>query len=155
MLAFALDAHAAGEDQAIAKLVQAVSHAMVELPKTKTVKHVLQYFSPDYTFVEDGEFKTMKDLEGLLQSFAAEKPAEELIGIKDEVVNLKVHIVGDWAWATYDETFTATLKGELIDEDISKCTGIFRKTKGRWLYVHEHCSEGQEDASGLVNPTSP
>ena len=44
--------------------------------------------------------------------------------------------------------------GHILDEDISKCTGIFRKTKGRWLYVHEHCSEGVGDspASNGVTP---
>lgn len=39
------------------------------------------------------------------------KPIEELIEIKDDVINVKAHIIGDWAWATYDETFTATSKG--------------------------------------------
>ncbi|MDQ6733965.1 MAG: nuclear transport factor 2 family protein [Nitrospirota bacterium] len=87
----------------------------------------------------------------MIRSFAAEKPREELIEIKDDVVNVKVRIIGEWAWAIYDETFTATSKGDLIDEDISKCTGIFRKTKGQWLYVHEHCSEGQEDALDASN----
>jgi len=145
VLAFALGARASAEDKAISTLIHAVSHAMVELPKTKNMKAVLQYVAGDYTFFEDGELKTIRDLEEMLQSFAAEKPGEEFIEITDDVVNVKVHITGDWAWATYDETFTATSKGDLIDEDISKCTGIFRKTKGRWLYVHEHCSEGRED----------
>src|SRR5690242_16199160 len=148
VLAFALDACAASEEKAISSLIQAVSRAMVGLPKTKQIKAVLQYFAGDYTFFEDGEFKTIQDLEGMLQSFATEKPKEEFIEIKDDVINVKVRVISNWAWATYDETFTATSKGELIDEDISKCTGIFRKTKGRWLYVHEHCSEGQEDALG-------
>jgi ketosteroid isomerase-like protein len=141
-----LDAQASSEDKAISKLIQSVSHAMVDLPKTKNVKVVLQYFAGDYTFLEDGEFKTLTDLEEVLQSFAAEKPTEELIEIKDDVVNLTVHLVGAWAWATYDETFTAMSSGHILDEDVSKCTGIFRKTKGRWLYVHEHCSEGVGDS---------
>ena len=154
ILLFTLDVQAAGEDKAIAKLIQSVSHAMVDLPKTKNVKAVLQYFAGDYTFLEDGEFKTLKDLEEVLQSFAAEKASEELIEIKDDVVNLQVRIVGAWAWATYDETFTAMSSGHILDEDVSKCTGIFRKTKGRWLYVHEHCSEGVGDspASNGVTP---
>ena len=54
ILLFTLDVQAAGEDKAIAKLIQSVSHAMVDLPKTKNVKAVLQYFAGDYTFLEDG-----------------------------------------------------------------------------------------------------
>ncbi|MEP6887845.1 MAG: hypothetical protein ABI945_05935 [Nitrospirales bacterium] len=55
------------------------------------MKALLQYFAGDYMYLEDREFKTIKNLEGMLQSFAAEKSIEELIEIKDDVVNEGPH----------------------------------------------------------------
>lgn len=140
--AFAGEAYALTDEQAITKLIQEAAHAMAALPKTKDVKGALQYLAQDYTFIDEGELRGRKELETTLRDLQSQKPSGEAPDIKDEVANIHVHVVGDWAWAVYDEVVIMTVKGQIIDEDDSKCTGIFRKTDQRWLYVHEHCSEG-------------
>lgn len=140
--AFASEADALADEQAITKLIRDASHAMAVLPKTKDVKGVLQYFAQDYTFIDEGELRDRKELEAALRDLQSQKTSGEAVEIKDEVTHIHVHVAGDWAWAVYDEVVIITIKGQIIDEDDSKCTSIFRKTGQRWLYVHEHCSEG-------------
>lgn len=142
LAAFASEADARTDEQAITKLIQDAAHAMAALPKTKDVKGVLQYLAQDYTFIDGGELRHRKELEASLRDLQSQKTSGEEVEIKDEVTDIHVHVAGDWAWAVYDEVVIITINGQIIDEDDSKCTGIFRKTGQRWLYVHEHCSEG-------------
>lgn len=142
--AFASEAYARADEEAITKLIQDAAHAMAALPKTKDVKSVLQYFAQDYTFIDEGELRHRKELEASLRDLQTQKTSGEAVEIKDEVTNIHVHVAGNWAWAVYDEVVIITVNGQVIDEDDNKCTGIYRKTGQRWLYVHEHCSEGGE-----------
>lgn len=142
LAAFASQADAGADEQAIAKLIQDSAHAMAALPKTKDVKGVLQYLAQDYTFVDEGQLRGRKELEAMLRDLQSQKPLGEVPEIKDEVTHIQVHVAGDWAWAVYDEVVITTAKGQIVDEVDDKCTGIFRKTGQNWLYVHEHCSEG-------------
>lgn len=140
--AFASEADALTDEQAVTKLIQETAHAMAALPKTKDVKGVLQYLAQDYTFIDEGELRGRKELEATLRELPSQKTSGETVEIKDDVTHIHVHVAGDWAWAVYDEVVIITVKGQIVDEDDNKCTGIFRKTDQRWLYVHEHCSEG-------------
>jgi ketosteroid isomerase-like protein len=140
--ALASEADALTDDQIVTKLIQETSHAMAALPKTKDVKGVLQYLAQDYTFIDEGELRGRKELEATLRDLQSQKPSGEVPEIKDEVTHIQVHVAGDWAWAVYDEVVIITVSGQTVDEDDNTCTGIFRKTGQRWLYVHEHCSEG-------------
>ncbi len=140
--AFASEAYALTDEQAIIKLIKDAAHAMAALPKTNDVKSVLQYLGQDYTFIDQGELRGRKELEATLHDLKSQKTSGEAVEIKDDVTHIQVHVTGNWAWAVYDEVVMITVNGQVIDEDDSKCTSIFRKTGERWLYVHEHCSEG-------------
>jgi len=140
--AFASEAYALADEQAITKLIRDAAHAMAALPKTNDVKGVLQYLAQDYTFIDQGELRGRKELEVTLRDLQSQKTSGEAVEIKDEVTHIHVHVAGNWAWAVYDEVVLITVNGQTIDEDDNTCTGIFRKTGQRWLYVHEHCSEG-------------
>lgn len=142
MAAFAGEALARADEQAIAKLIRDKAHAMAALPKTKDVNGVLQYLAQDYTFIDEGELRDRKELEASLRDVQSQKTSGETVEIKDEVTHIHVHVAGNWAWAVYDEVVLITVNGQIIDEGESKCTGILRKTDQHWLYVHEHCSEG-------------
>jgi len=140
--AFASEAHALTDEQAITKLIKDAAHAMAALPKTNDVKSVLQYLGQDYTFIDQGELRGRKELEATLHDLKSHKTSGEAVEIKDDVTHIQVHVAGNWAWAVYDEVVMITVNGQIINEDDSMCTSIFRKTGERWLYVHEHCSEG-------------
>ena len=143
--AFAGEAFALADEQAITKLIQDSAHAMAALPKTKDVKGALQYLAQDYTFIDEGQRRGREELEATLRELQSQKPSgesAESAEIKDKVTHIQVHVAGDWAWAVYDEVVITTANGRIIDEGDNTCTGIFRKTGQRWLYVHEHCSEG-------------
>lgn len=140
--AFAGEVEARADEQAITQLIKDAAHAMAALPKTKDAKGVLQYFAQDYTFIDQGEVRDRKELEGTLRDLQSQKASGEAVEIKDEVTHIHVHVAGNWAWAVYDEVVIITVNGQIVDEDANKCTGVFRKTGQRWLFVHEHCSEG-------------
>lgn len=144
VVAFASEADARGDEQAVTKLIQDVAHAMARLPKTNDVKGVLQHLAQDYTFIEEGELRHRKELEATLHDLQSQKASGEAVEIKDEVTHIDVHVAGNWAWAVYDEVVIIMVNGQIVDENNNKCTGVFRKTGQRWLYVHEHCSEGAD-----------
>jgi len=142
VVAFGSEADARADEQGITKLIQDAAHAMAALPKTKDVKGVLQYLAQDYTFIDEGELRGRKELEATLRDLQTQKTSGEAVEIRDDATHIHVHVAGNWAWAVYDEVVIITVNGQIIDEDDSKCTGIFRRTGPRWLYGHEHCSEG-------------
>lgn len=132
------------DEKAITTMIQNVGRAMVSLPKTKDAKAVLKYFADDYTFIDDAAVGNRQAFESILRDIIENVPPEAALEITDNVQNIQVHVQNKWAWATYDETITLLLDKKPMNEDISKCTGIFRKHGEWWLYVHEHCSEADE-----------
>ena len=62
------------------------------------------------------------------------------VGISGRVSNIKLQVSGTMAWATFDHEFKVGAMGEVIVQEQSKCTGIYRKKGMQWLIQHEHCS---------------
>lgn len=62
------------------------------------------------------------------------------VGISDRVSNIKLQVFGTMAWGTFDHEFKVGAMGEVIVQEQSKCTGIYRKKGMQWLIQHEHCS---------------
>lgn len=142
------------EEDAIAKIITDVSKAMTDFPKTRDIKSILRFYAKDYTEISNGEPQTLSEMERLLTDLEDQINLGKPVGISDRVSNIKAQVSGTIGWATFDEVVKIGAGGQVLEEEQSKCTGIFKKKGTEWLIQHEHCSTPlKEKANQLQEPT--
>ncbi len=70
---------------------------------------------------------------------------------KYTLTDIKPHIAGNTAWATYKYTLTADFKGRKVDTG-GLGTAILEQRDGRWQIVHSHTSAARRAAPAVAAP---
>ena len=136
----------AGPDEdAIKKIITDQAKALTDLPRSRDVQAVLKYYASDYSSVEDGIGRGIKDAEKFLLDFLVTLEEQRNLGISNRVSNIKLQVSETMAWATFDQEFKVGEMGEVIVQAQGKCTGIYRKKGMQWFIQHEHCSHDKKE----------
>ena len=102
---------------------------------------MLKLYTIDYNGVQDGEVETRESIEKWLSEYGSALDQGSRVHFLGTVSNVKTHMAGSMAWATYDYVFQAIRNGELDAQDRGSCTSVLRKEPSGWLILHEHCSK--------------
>ncbi len=70
---------------------------------------------------------------------------------KYTLTDIKPHIAGNTAWATYKYTLTADFKGRKVDAG-GLGTAILEQRDGRWQIVHSHTSAARRPTPAVTAP---
>jgi len=132
---------AAGDEEAIEKLLLAEAKSSATFAETRDKQTVLKLYTTDYSGVQDGEAETRDTIDKWLSEYGAALEQGSRVHFLASVSNLHTQISGSIAWATYDYVFQAIKNGELDGQEHGKCTSILRKESSDWLIRHEHCSK--------------
>jgi ketosteroid isomerase-like protein len=136
---------AAGDEEAIEKVLLAEAKSSATFAETRDKQAVLKLYTTDYSGVQDGEAETRDTIEKWLTDYGAALEQGSRVHFLGAVTNLNTQISGSTAWATYDYVFQAIKNGELEGQEHGKCTSILRKESSGWLIRHEHCSKTKPD----------
>ena len=139
----ATSALAGPEEDAVEKVLLAEAKSAAAFAETKDVQTVLKLYTADYNGVQDGELETRETIEKWLAEYGAVLDKGSRVHFLGAISNLKSHVVGSTAWATYDYVFQAIRNGELDAQDRGLCTTVLRKETSGWLIQHEHCSKSK------------
>ncbi|MBI5588363.1 MAG: nuclear transport factor 2 family protein [Deltaproteobacteria bacterium] len=137
-------AWAGQEEAAIEKLITGSARAMTDFPRTRDFGSVSKYYAEDYTGINDGEWETMEDVKKTFSDLEQQLDLGSPVGISYRLADIRVHVTGATAWATYDFSARIGVAGEPLVEEEGKCTGIYRKKGASWTIQHEHCSSKNE-----------
>ena len=69
--------------------------------------------------------------------------------VKYQLTDIKPHVAGDSAWATFKYTVAADYKGQKVDS-AGLGTAVLEKRKGEWKIVHWHTSAPRKKAAEAV-----
>lgn len=133
--------HATASDEAaIEKIITGYAQALSDFPKTRDVQSILKFYPEDYAGITDGERETFAQMRKKFSDLREDMDRGTALSISYRVSDIRVHINGEFAWATYD--FNANLgKGLLLrKEEHGKCTGIYKTRGDAWTAQHVHCS---------------
>jgi ketosteroid isomerase-like protein len=133
--------NAAGDEEAIEKVLLAEAKSSATFVETRDKESVLKLYTADYSGVQDGEVETRDTIEKWLSEYGSALEQGSRVHFLGVVSNLNTHISGPTAWASYDYVFQAIKNGELDAQEHGKCTSILRKESSGWLIRHEHCSK--------------
>lgn len=132
---------AAGDEEAIEKVLLAEAKSSATFAETRDKQAVLKLYTTDYSGVQDGEAETRDTIDQWLSDYGSALEQGSRVHFLAAVSNLHTQISGSTAWATYDYVFQAIKNGELDAQEHGKCTSILRKESSGWLIRHEHCSK--------------
>ena len=132
---------AAGEEEAIEKVLRAEAKSSATFAETKDKQAVLKLYTTDYSGVQDGEAETRDSIEKWLSEYGVALDQGSRVHFLSAVSNLNIHSSDSIAWATYDYIFQAIKNGELDAQEHGKCTSVLRKESSGWLIRHQHCSK--------------
>ena len=138
---WASPAQAAGDEEAIEKVLLAEAKSSATFAETRDREAVLKLYTTDYSGVQDGEAETRDTIDKWLSEYGSALEQGSRVHFLTAVSNLNTHISGSTAWATYDYVFQAIKNGELDAQEHGKCTSILLKESSGWLIRHEHCSK--------------
>jgi ketosteroid isomerase-like protein len=134
---------AAGDEEAIEKVLLAEAKSSATFVETRDKEAVLKLYAADYSGVQDGEMETRETIEKWLSEYGSALEQGSRVHFLGTVSNLNTHISGSTAWASYDYVFQAINNGELDAQEHGKCTSVLRKESLGWLIWHEHCSKSK------------
>lgn len=132
---------AGGDEEAVERVLLAEAKSSATFAETRDTQTVLKLYTTDYSGVQDGEAETRETIEKWLSEYGSALEQGTRVHFLGAVSNLRTHISGSTAWATYDYIFQAIRNGELNAQERGKCTSILRKENSGWLIRHEHCSK--------------
>lgn len=135
------------EETAIERVVSEHARALTEFVTEREIRFILKYFANDYTGVTDGQWQTLKDVQKDLLEWDSRMDDRETLGLSYRVTDITVHLMAEAsAWGTYDFTLQVLRDRRVVETGKGRCTTIFRKEAGEWLFQHSHCSsaEGEE-----------
>ena len=132
---------AAGEEDAIEKVLRAEAKSSATFAETRDTQAVLKLYTTDYSGVQDGDAETRGTIEKWLSEYGVALDQGSRVHFLSAVSDLNTQISGSTAWATYDYVFQAIKNGELDAQEHGKCTSILRKESSGWLIRHQHCSK--------------
>ncbi len=131
----------AGPDEdLIRKVITDQARAMTDFPRSKDMQAVLKFYARDYAGIDNGRWQDLKDAEKFLADLEEQINLGNPVGISTRVSNIKVQISGAMAWATYDQEVKVGALGQVVGQELQKCTGIYKKKGTEWLIQHGHCS---------------
>jgi ketosteroid isomerase-like protein len=136
LVLWASPSRAAGDEEAIEKLLLAEAKASATFAETRNKEAVLTLYTTDYSGVQ-----TRDTIDQWLTEYGSALEQGSRVHFLAAVSNLNTQISGSTAWATYDYVFQAIKNGELEGQEHGKCTSILRKESSGWLIRHEHCSK--------------
>lgn len=136
----AASAAGAGEEAAIVRVIEGAARAMSELPKTRDPRSVLQFYSPDYRGITDGEVQTRAGLEAVVAEIEENVRLGNPVSIVHRTRDIRAEAAGPLGWATYDFYSRIEVFGEVLGEVERRCTGVYSKRGEVWRIRHEHCS---------------
>jgi ketosteroid isomerase-like protein len=128
------------EEDAIEKTIKAAATGAATYSDTRDKQAILRHYAKDYVGIQDGEAETVQVIEKWLSEYDEELKRGSRVYYVANVSEVKIHVTGSLAWATYDYVFQMVRNGELQGEDVGKCTSLLRKEGSDWLIFHEHCS---------------
>ena len=135
------------EETAIERVVSEHARALTEFVTEREIRFILKYFTNDYTGVTDGQWQTLKDVQKDLLEWDSRMDDRETLGLSYRVTNITVHLTAEAsAWGTYDFTLQVLRDRRVVETGTGRCTSIFRKEAGAWLFQHSHCSTAEEEA---------
>jgi ketosteroid isomerase-like protein len=140
-LAVAPQTWAGLEEEAVEKAISAAAKSVATFSESRDRQSILKFYAIDYQGIQDGVLEERAAIEGWLSDYEAELNRGSSLRFISALSDLKVHVLGSMAWATYDYVFQAVRKGELEGQDSGKCTSLLRKEASSWLIFHEHCSK--------------
>lgn len=128
------------EAAAVANTISASAKALTDFPRTRNAAAVLSFYAKDYRGVENGEESSLDDERQILSDLRNRLESGTPVRIASSARNIRVQVVGEVAWATYDYVFKIAIGDEDWDEENGKCTSVLKKNGSSWLLEHEHCS---------------
>jgi len=134
-----------GEELAVEKVIKTAADAVTNFPKDKDIGKVLSPYAGDYERIEDGARESLQDIRKALDDIKEQLDLGRQIGISNKVSNIKVHVAGGVAWATYAYTVKIGSGGEVVDESAGLCTAVLAKKGHDWKIVHDHCSSPKNE----------
>ena len=134
-------AWAGPDEDAVERVLLAEAKSSATFAETRDRQAVLKLYTSDYNGVQDGEVETRESIEKWLSEYGSALDQGSRVHFLGTVSNVKTHMAGSMAWATYDYVFQAIRNGELDAQDRGRCTSVLRKEPSGWLIQHEHCSK--------------
>lgn len=137
-------ATAGSDEAAIARTIMESAEAVTNFPQTKNYQKVFQFYTEDYSAIQDGVVATRKMTEQSYRELGEMLKDGMPMTTTAKVSNVRAVASSGMGWATYD-TFIDVHSGELamLKGDM-KCTGLLRKVGSEWKIQHEHCSSTRD-----------
>lgn len=132
------------EEDAVEQAISTAAKSVATFSESRDRQSLLKFYATDYRGIQDGVLEDRGAIEGWLSEYEAELDKGSTLRFISALSDLKVHVKGSIAWATYDYVFQAVRKGELEGQDSGKCTSLLRKEASVWLIFHEHCSKNRQ-----------
>ena len=145
LAAITTSADAGQEELAVEKVIKTMADTITNFPKDKNIEKVLSVYAGDHEGISDGVRESLQDVRAVLGDLKEQLDLGKQIGISQKVSNVKAHVVGGAAWATFDYTLKIGDGGEVVDESTGLCTAVLAKRGNDWKIVHDHCSSPKRE----------
>jgi len=130
-----------GVESEIEKTMQQASQAWEEFPKTLNRASLLKHFASNYSGVDDGKSRTLKDIKKSLDDFSEQIKMGIVTGMSYQVSDLNIQpIASHLAWLIFQENTQLKRAGVHFAKITTKCSALVRKEKEGWVIFHSHCS---------------
>ena len=127
--------------EVIEHVIREAATATSRFAETRDKQTVLRHYAKDYLGVQDGESESRDAIEQWLSDYELELKKGNTLRFISAVSNVQPILADSIAWVTYDYTFQAVRNGDLVGQDVGKCTTLLRREPSAWLIFHEHCSK--------------
>lgn len=129
-----------GQEAAVRSVIESNARALTDFPTNRDIKSVMDFYSPDYTAVEDGEYQDREATEKILAQLKTDYDLGNPVRPSLTVSDIKVQVMDTLAVATYKYSLKIGMVGQVLEQHEGFYTTILKKEAGKWLIARDHSS---------------